>query len=138
MSDKFTCPRRIAEGRTIEGRFGGDGEGKDEWRKEQDGLHTCSYDGSLHPDEFMRLVREGSLIGTTDKGYKFYVREADKSVKGAGKFYTHHLSEEQSEEFFRLWCQGSINFGDYPPYVRLYLPGLTTEKATAIHGEVNG
>jgi hypothetical protein len=134
MGTTFTCPRREAEGMTSD-RFAWGGRNKDEWRQENEGLRTCSYDGSLHPEDFMDFVRAGSLIGTTDKGYKFYVRAADASVRGAGKFYTHHLSHEQSQEFYRLWLRGAVNFGAYPPYVRLYLPGLTAEVAAAIKAE---
>lgn len=101
---------------------------KDKWRKESKGFRTCSYDGSLHPDDFMRLVREGAEIEPTDKPYKFYVRAADAHVKGAGKFYTHHLSKEQGDEFIELWTSGKVNWG-FPghPYVRLFIPHTIKE-----------
>lgn len=131
MSEKFTCPRREAEGATSE-RFTFGGRNKDTW----DENHECSYDGSLHPDKFMAYVRAGKKVGTTDKSYKFYLDEYDEPHRGAAKFYTHHLSEEQSEEFVRLRLQGKINFGMFPPYVPLYLPGMTNEKAQQIRQEL--
>lgn len=44
------------------------------------------------------------------------------------KFYTAHLSPEQSQEFLNLWSSGKVNWG-YPgyPYVKLYLPGLVVK-----------
>lgn len=75
----------------------------------------------MHPDDFMEYVRAGKLVGSTDKSYKFYAND-----DGFGKFYTPHLSEAQGHEFADLWGRGAINFGDYPPYVRIYLPGPST------------
>lgn len=122
---KFTCPRRIAEGHHLEDSpLTYDGPNLDEWRSDR----TCSYDGSLHPDVFMEYVRAGKKVGSTDKGYKFYLDDYEGSVRGAKKFYTHHLSEEQGHEFYRLWLAGEVNFGAYPPYVPIYLPGPSTQK----------
>lgn len=115
MSDTFTCPRSLAEGRPFEAS----------WENRDDGRRHCSWDGSMHPDDFMEYVKDGKLVGSTDKSYKFYA-----SDDGFGKFYTHHLSDEQGHEFWALWQAGKINFGEYPPYVRIYLPGPSTTGAT--------
>lgn len=115
MSDTFTCPRSIAEGRPYEAKW-----------DDRHGHRACTYDGSMHPDDFMEYVKAGKLVGSTDKSYKFY---ANDNEHGFGKFYTHHLSEEQGFEFWRLWQIGQINFGEYPPYVRIYLPGPSTADA---------
>lgn len=47
------------------------------------------------------------------------------------KFYTPHLSPQQSAEFWQLWQSGQVNWG-YPggPYRPLYLPGLPRETGT--------
>lgn len=47
-----------------------------------------------------------------------------------GKFYTQHLSPEQSAEFWDLWQSGQVRWG-YPggPYRPLYLPGLSERAA---------
>lgn len=34
---------------------------------------SCSYCGSLHPDTFMEKIREGWIVGPTDKPWKVYV-----------------------------------------------------------------
>lgn len=121
MSKKFTCPRRQAEGHaSADSPLRMDGPMQDEWRK--DG--TCSYDGSVSGERFLEYVKAHKEVGSTDKGYKFYLPDIDAEVHGAGKFYTHHLSPEQSNEFYDLWVAGRINFGQFPPYVRLYLPGV--------------
>ena len=46
------------------------------------GLHS-DYDGSLHPDLFMELVKAGAALTPTDKNYKVYV-EAEVE-EGAGQ-----------------------------------------------------
>jgi hypothetical protein len=111
MSDTFICPRSIAEGLPFTA----------EWDQRQ-GHRACSYDGSMHPDDFMEYVKSGKLVGSTDKSYKFYA-----SDDGFQKFYTHHLSDEQGQEFWELWQAGRVNFGEFPPYVRIYLPGPSTQ-----------
>lgn len=42
------------------------------WRLER-GLRTCSYCGSMHPDEFMAAVEAGARVTPTDKNYKVYI-----------------------------------------------------------------
>ncbi len=71
---KQTCPRRISDLGPWERK-----EGLDRWTtghglvgQEQVGL-SCSFCGSLHPDRFMELIREGWIIGPTDKSYKAYL-----------------------------------------------------------------
>ncbi len=71
---KQTCPRRVSDIGPWERA-----EGLDEWREDRGlagqnrvGL-SCSFCGSLHPDRFMELVREGWVVGPTDKSYKAYL-----------------------------------------------------------------
>lgn len=115
MSDTFVCPRSLAEGRPFEAAW-----------EDRGGKRACTYDGSMHPDDFMAYVRAGKHVGSTDKSYKFYA-----SDDGFGKFYTHHLSDAQGSEFWELWQAGQINFGEYPPYVPIYLPGPSTRLAAS-------
>lgn len=65
------CPRRAESGINF--------PGPDRWEtgrgivgQDKVGL-SCSYCGSLHPDRFMELVREGWIVGPTDKSYKVYL-----------------------------------------------------------------
>jgi hypothetical protein len=73
-SVKQTCPRRMSDWGPWKRE-----EDLDTWRKqggiigqEKIGL-GCSFCGSLHPDRFMELVREGWIVGPTDKSYKAYL-----------------------------------------------------------------
>ena len=75
MSEKHVCPRR-EEGYPYSDAM----KGPDTWRRGRAGLvgqekvgSSCSYCGSLHPDRFMELVREGWTVGPTDKNYKAYL-----------------------------------------------------------------
>ena len=77
---------------------------EDMWR----GDKTCSYCGSLHPDEFFKAIEEGLEITPTDKSYKVY-------VSGSKKFYFQHLSTDQQKRFIELVNAGQVNMG-YPGY----------------------
>lgn len=48
---------------------------------------SCSFCGSLRPDRFMELVREGWSVGPTDKNYKAYLArphtDAEKAERKA-------------------------------------------------------
>lgn len=74
---KQSCPRRLTEPGPWERE-----EGKDRWLKRggltgQDAVgESCSFCGSLHPDRFMELVREGWVVIPTDKSYKAYLGRA--------------------------------------------------------------
>lgn len=83
MTDqRHTCPRRHESGMADPNSpFVGSGTDLDTWTagpgligQEVAGL-SCSYCGSLHPDRFMELVREGWEVGPTDKSYKAYLRQ---------------------------------------------------------------
>jgi hypothetical protein len=74
MAEQQTCPRRAEN----PGPWRYD-DGPDTWdkrggpaRQNQVGP-SCSYCGSLHPDRFMELVRNGWIVGPTDKNYKAYL-----------------------------------------------------------------
>lgn len=76
-AEAHTCPRRMAEYGPWE-RV----ENLDSWCAGR-GLASqgavgvsCSFCGSLHPDRFVELVREGWEVGPTDKNYKAYLRHA--------------------------------------------------------------
>lgn len=103
----FSCARRGGSFRAP-----ADGQFLDHWRENahntQGGKHSCSYCGSIHPDEFMQAVRDGVEIGPTDKNYKAY-------LSGPGfdnaKFYFQHLSEAQMQEFVELLNAKSVKIG---------------------------
>lgn len=98
MSD-FQCPRR-SENPPLPNY-----PDLDEWH-DRGGIKTCSYCGSMSPDDFLDAVRKGVEITPTDKSYKAY-------VPGTGKFYFQHLSPEQRETFIELYNDKTMKLG-YP------------------------
>lgn len=72
---KHTCPRRMSDFGPWQRE-----EHLDGWRyrgmagvRLRDRMKHCDFCGSLHPDKFMELVREGWIVGPTDKNYKAYL-----------------------------------------------------------------
>ena len=79
---------------------------------------TCSYCGSMNPEEFFAQIEAGAELGPTDKNYKVYVGEAGSH---RGKFYFQHLSKEHQVRFIVLYNSGKMKIG--PPgefYVKPY------------------
>ena len=64
---------------------------------------TCSYCGSLHPDDFMQAVRDGKQLTSTSKNYKV-------NLDNNKKFYFGHLSKDQMQEFTQLYKDNLIKF----------------------------
>jgi hypothetical protein len=77
-------------------------ESEHEWR----GNHTCSYCGSLSPDEFFRRVEAGDEVGPTDKSYKAYLKGASRS-----KMYFQHFSAEDQGRFIDLLNSKEMKIG---------------------------
>jgi hypothetical protein len=111
------------------------GAGKDHWlRFKTNGDRTCSYCGSLHPDDMFRLVKasadapedapHGSVveIEPSDKPYKIYVNQPGvrNAHEGGIKFYTQHLPRntdgslavppERNEEYKRAVHNSHVRF----------------------------
>jgi hypothetical protein len=76
------------------------------WRADQ----TCSYCGSLSPEEFFKAVEAGAKLTPTDKNYKAYLEVPGRPFT---KFYFNHLSEEEQRRFIDLVNAGKVTFG-YP------------------------
>lgn len=75
----------------------GDDHAPDTWDRGPDGNRTCSYCGSIHPDDLMAvcakaLADDRYSVDGTDKAYKVYVRQpgVQNASQGAIKFYMHH------------------------------------------------
>lgn len=101
MEPALYCPRR-AENPGANVAF----PGPDEWRDEGGGVRTCSYCGSLHPEDVFRAAENGVAFTPTDKNYKVYV---DLKVRGAGKFYFQHFDDEQKHRFIELMNAKTLN-----------------------------
>lgn len=120
MTDTFTCPRRIEDGRAFaDSPMRGSGPNLDTWDVREYPEHpgilnnrrrSCSYCGSLHPDDFMQAIDDGAEIGPTDKTYKAYI-EWDGVDNRHGKFYFQHLTAEQRSAFVAALNTGTIRIG---------------------------
>ena len=101
------CPRQTNEA-TMQTQL----DHKSHW--ESNG--TCSYCGSLSPDQLFKAIEDGCEIGPTDKDYKVYLEgEGSPKVGGACKFYFQHLDGEEQIRFVNLFNLKKIQIG-YPGY----------------------
>lgn len=99
MTDTFYCPRGPGPGTSLKPPFNGEAE----WDVEPNGDRTCSYCGSLHPDDFLDIMQrfaageEGYHFGLTDKTYKVYANRPGvlNASQGGIKFYGHHAVPEE-------------------------------------------
>lgn len=82
----------------------------DFWEVEPNGDRTCSYCGSLHPDDFTEIIegyaegKEGFHFDLSTKAYKRYAHRpgVKNATEGGIKFYAHHLPDEGAPELQRL------------------------------------
>ena len=92
--------------------FNGDKPLPDTWDIGPDGNRTCSFCGSIHPDDLMTICRKTltdekyGVEGTT-KSYKVYVRQPGvmNASQGAIKFYMHHAPETPTKADQELFAQ---------------------------------
>lgn len=106
------CGRRGDFGdRTFPGRYQGDPL-PDTWDLGPDGNRTCSYCGSIHPDDLMTICRKALTdvrysVDGTDKGYKVYLRQPGvrNASEGAIKFYMQHAPKQPSAEDQELFAR---------------------------------
>jgi|SRR5579871_5547015 len=111
MSEIFYCGRGPGPDSPFVAPFNGEAT----WRDEPDGTRTCSYCGSLHPDDFLDIMQhyaageEGYRFSTTSKGYKAYGNRPGVRNAGDGgiKFYTAHLPDDRTE--FDVAWKAAVN-----------------------------
>lgn len=82
------------------------------WREANEhGFRTCSFCGSIHPEDLLRALEAGATLECADWKYgwphKFYVRGVPSSDLqsagfGWGKWYNAHLQELSPEAFDAL------------------------------------
>lgn len=98
MSEKFFCGRGPGPDSPFNAPFNGEAE----WKSQPNGDRTCSYCGSLHPDDFLDIMQryaageEGYHFGLTDKAYKVYANRSgvQNASHGGIKFYGAHAVPE--------------------------------------------
>jgi hypothetical protein len=91
----YTCPRRMGHHGPWKSEPGLDG-----WDALPNGDRTCTFCGSLHPDDVIRLTAspEVSWEKASGKNYKLYVRQlgVSNASEGGIKFYLWHAPDEQA------------------------------------------
>ena len=109
LLEGYLCPRRIE----VQDRIGTPAH--DHWLKFKaaHGNRVCSFCGSLHPDDFLALVKASAeaqadasyetsvQIEPSDKSYKLYVHQPGvrNAHEGGIKFYTMHLPRNADKTF---------------------------------------
>lgn len=93
----------------------------DTWQTLPNGDRVCSFCGSLHHDDFMRLVKEAAdpnkytyIEKATGKNYKYYVHRKDvaNAAEGGIKFYTQHTpSQEWVDEINTIFKEAIVVSG---------------------------
>ena len=81
--------------------------------------NTCSYCGSLNPDEVFKRIEAGEEIIPTDKSYKIYISPGHK------KFYFQHFNEDEKKRFVDIYNKFNVmkfgfpgNFYVWPFFMR--------------------
>lgn len=78
------------------------------WRVLPNGDRTCSYCGSLHPEDFTDIMwrysqhEEGYTFDRSTKGHKDYGSRpgVSNAAEGGIKFYGNHCTPEYSTELY--------------------------------------
>jgi len=90
----------------------GDGALPDTWDWGPDGNRTCSYCGSIHPDDLMKICQlvledERYAIEGTTKSYKIYIKQPNvvNASEGAIKFYMQHAHKNPTQEQQDLFAE---------------------------------
>jgi len=88
LDEKQICPRRM---NTL--GIHDKSQNIDNWEMRGDDK-CCSYCGSIHPERVIELIKEHgfSVIGKTDKDYKWYVNQPGviNAMHGGIKYYRQH------------------------------------------------
>lgn len=99
------CGRRGDNFGEGEQRFGGEKPLPDTWNIGADSNRTCSYCGSLHFEDLMKIARKTLIderygVEGSDKAYKVYVKQPNvrNASQGGIKFYMHHAPENPTPD----------------------------------------
>lgn len=101
MDAVMKCPSRIPGYPYPEGDH--DEWRTDRWHRETDVFpegfekpRTCSYCGGVHPQDAIKLIKQGFTIQNSDKNYKAYINAPDgSSCVPPIKLYTVHFTDEE-------------------------------------------
>lgn len=119
------CPRRQEGGpwnmddrdRWVESRWKGEGDWRLEWFP-----RSCSFCGSIHPDDALHLLDTGWEVGATRKPYKVYLEPP-----GTGKASVAELAAIREKG-----VEGLADIWRPVPPVKLYAQHITAELAARL------
>ena len=109
LPERMTCGRRAESGMDQLSPLSGSGPNLDHWQRfKSNGDRVCSYCGSLHFEDMVRLVKAsaeapldadyGSVveIQPSSKNYKVYVNQpgVKNAMDGGIKFYMQHVPRD--------------------------------------------
>lgn len=106
------------------------------WQTRGQWIRNCSYCGSVHPEDLLRLFERGAFLQGSDWKYgwphKYYIENAgDRPLK----FYTEHLKDLLGEPEFEIVARAIHDkfTGEYYPRVAFLDEGRLTY-VTGVHG----
>lgn len=97
--EKQTCGRRMTEMGPWDYE-----EHLDHWKVFPNGDRTCSFCGSLHPDDVIKKIKEHGfgVIGGTTKSYKLYVG-ANSAISTNDPHGRKYYRQHDTDEFIVQW-----------------------------------
>lgn len=96
MTSPFKYPSSCEEGTWNENRWGE--RDSDKWPEGFPKPRTCSFCGSVHPDDLLALVKAGWTCEMSTKRYKSYWHPPKGQVIPPVKLYSNHVTQEQAKE----------------------------------------
>ena len=67
--------------------------GQDVWQKYDD-IRYCSWCGSVHPKDFVDLMKDGATIEAQSETRQKYILRHPKLINSTGRFYRQHNEAE--------------------------------------------
>lgn len=100
--ERHCCPEHSTVGSVFTFSVDNENPNPDRWDIDKNGLRTCSYCGSIHPNDLINLIKEHGIgiIEHTDKRYKWYIKATPNTEYC--KFYRYHEDEKFINEYNKL------------------------------------
>lgn len=95
--ERHCCPDHAVVASVFTNSVNENNPNPDRWDV-RDGFRSCSYCGSIHPDDLLELIKKHgiSIIEPTDKSYKCYINAPNFNFC---KYYFWHNTTELIDEY---------------------------------------
>ena len=89
--ERQLCPDHASQPLMFKGSIINKDSKPDRWDKDEHGIRSCSFCGSIHPDDLIELFKKNGfgIIERSDKSYKWYIHIKE----GRYKYYRSHDSQ---------------------------------------------